>query len=166
MKIYQLIIVVILLFLAGLVLQVMQIPFYLNLSNSEPQGIYRLIPLDSHLKKGDLIIMKVPVQARPYVYGRGWLPNGWLLLKNVGAMTGDQVTITNDKILINQKDTGPVFQHDHQGRPLPEIRGSFRIQPGYFLPLATAVPNSFDGRYFGPVPLRVIVGEAKPFLIF
>ena len=166
MKIHQLSIVVILLFLAGLVLQVMQIPFYLNLSDSEPWGLYRLTKFTGHLDKGELIIMKVPVQARPYVYGRGWLPKGRLLLKNVGALTGDQVTITNDKISINQKDIGPVFQQDHQGKPLPKLRGSFRIQPGYFLPLATAIPNSFDGRYFGPVPLRLIVGEAIPVLIF
>ena len=110
--------------------------------------------------------MQVPVQARPYVYGRGWLPNGGLLLKNLQALPGDLVSITNDRIMINQQYYGPVFSKDSQGRPLPELRGLFRIQPGYFLPLATAVPDSFDGRYFGPVPLWLIMGEAKPVLLF
>ena len=123
MKIYQSIVLVILLFLAGLVLQVMQIPFYLNLSDSEPWGIYRLTKFTGHLDKGELIIMKVPAQARPYVYGRGWLPNGGLLLKNVGALPGDLVSITNDRIMINQKDTGPVFQQDQPGKAFTEAPG-------------------------------------------
>jgi conjugative transfer signal peptidase TraF len=167
MKSYKTITVIaIFIFLTGIVLAVKKVPYYLNLSNSEPWGIYRLTPFDGHLVTGELVIMEVPVQARPYVYGRGWLKEGGSLLKGIGAVPGDQVMITSGGILINQHYFGPVFKQDSQGKPLPELRGSFRIQPGYFLPLATAIPNSFDGRYFGPVPLRLIVGKAKPVLIF
>jgi conjugative transfer signal peptidase TraF len=167
MKNFQtIIIIIIFVLLAGLILMVKKVPYYLNLSDSEPWGIYQLTPFDGHLYTGELVIMEVPVQARPYVYGRGWLPKGGLLLKNIGAIPGDQVMISNNGIIINHKYTGPVFTKDSQGKPLPEIRGSFRIPPGSFLPLSTAVPNSFDGRYFGPVPLRLIVGKAKPVLIF
>lgn len=166
MKKYQVIIIAMFSFLVGLVLAVRRVPCYLNLSNSEPWGIYRLSPFDGHFIRGELVIMEVPVQARPYVYGRGWLPEGGLLLKSIGAVPGDQVMIASDGILINQQYSGPVYNQDSQGKPLPELRGSFRIQPGYFLPLATAIPNSFDGRYFGPVPLRMILGKAKPILIF
>lgn len=167
MKKYRIIIVIaIFSFLAGLVLAARNVPCYLNLSDSEPWGIYRLTPFDGHLFIGELVIMEVPVPARPYVYGRGWLPEDGLLLKSIGAMPGDQVMIASDGIRINQQYFGPVFKQDSQGKPLPELRGSFRIQPGYFLPLATAIPNSFDGRYFGPVPLRMILGKAKPILIF
>jgi type IV secretory pathway protease TraF len=74
--------------------------------------------------------------------------------------------IANDRMMINQEYIGPIFKRDSQGKPLPEIRGSFRIKPGCFLPLATAIPNSFDGRYFGSVPMRLIVGKAKLVLIF
>ena len=160
-----------LLFLLFLVLIIRIDHLYLNLSASEPRGIYQLMPSDSNLPdcylfRGELIIMKVPVQARPYVYGRYRLPDGGLLLKNIGALPGDLVSITNGRIMINQQYYGPVYSKDSQGRPLPEFRGSFRIRPGYFLPLATAVPNSFDGRYFGPVSLRLIVGEAVPVLLF
>jgi conjugative transfer signal peptidase TraF len=167
MKKYQVIIVIALFsFLAGLVLAVRSVPCYLNLSDSEPWGIYRLTPFDGHVFIGELVIMEVPVPARPVVYGRGWLPEGGLLLKSIGAVLGDQVMIANDAIFINQQYSGPVYHQDSQGKPLPELRGSFRIQPGYFLPLATAIPNSFDGRYFGPVSLRLILGKAKPVLIF
>jgi conjugative transfer signal peptidase TraF len=166
MKKYETIGLSIVVLLAVAVLAVRTLPYYLNLSDSEPRGIYQLRPFDGHLIPGELIIMEVPVQARPYVYGRGWLPKDGLLLKNVGAVPGDQVMISIDGIMINQKYTGPVFTRDSQGKPLPEIRGSFRVPPGSFLPLATAVPNSFDGRYFGPVPQRLIVGKAKPVLIF
>jgi conjugative transfer signal peptidase TraF len=167
MKNYQIIIIIaICVLLAGVVLVVGKSPYYLNLSNSEPWGIYRLYLFQGDLKTGELVIMDVPAQARPYVYGRGWLPEGGRLLKNIGAIPGDQVMIKNDRFMINQKYIGPVFDQDSQGNPLPKLRGSFRIKPGYFLPIATMIPNSFDGRYFGPVPLRLIVGKAKPVLIF
>ena len=152
--------------LAGIVLAIRKAPYYLNLSDSEPWGIYRLTPFDGHLMRGEFVIMKVPEQARPVVYGRGWLPEGGLLLKNVGAVPGDRVVIASDGIRINRQYAGPIFTRDSQGRPLPELRGAFRIQPGHFLPLAAAIPNSFDGRYFGPVPLRLILGQAEPVLIF
>jgi conjugative transfer signal peptidase TraF len=166
MRKYQTIVLIIFVLLASIVLAVRKPCYYLNLSDSEPWGIYQLMPFNGHLITGELVIMEVPVQAHPFVYGRGWLPQGGLLLKNIGAIPGDQIIIENSRIMINQKYIGPVFNHDSQGKPLPEIRGSFRIQPGYFLPLATAIPNSFDGRYFGPVSLRLIVGKAKPVLIF
>ena len=39
----------------------------------------------SELQIGEVVILKVPSRARTYVYGRGWLPEGWDLIKNVGA---------------------------------------------------------------------------------
>jgi conjugative transfer signal peptidase TraF len=167
MRNYQIIVIIAICgLLAGLVLVVGKSPYYLNLSNSEPLGIYLLTPFRGDPKTGELVILDVPAQARPYIYGRGWLPEGGRLLKNIGAVPGDQVIISNDGIVINHQYIGPVFDQDSQGKPLPKLRGSFRIKPGYFLPIATAIPNSFDGRYFGPVPLRLIVGKAKPVLIF
>lgn len=134
--------------------------YYINFSNSEPLGIYRLIPFDGSLKRGDRVVMKPPKQALPYIYGRCWLPDGWLLIKNVGALPGDSLLISDKAIYINGQFTGPVSQHDSQGMPLPRLRGCFKIDRGLFLPISTYIPNSFDGRYFGPVPFGLIRGKA------
>ena len=67
--------------------------YYINLSCSIPRGIYKVIPFDGQLKPGDIVIFDPPVQARPYVYGRAWLPKGWPLIKPVGAITGDEYQI-------------------------------------------------------------------------
>lgn len=139
---------------------------YLNLSNSEPLGIYRRIPFDGHLQTSELVFLVAPEQARPYIYGRGWLPEGWLLLKSVGALTGDKVTISNDSIKIKGVYTGPVLDKDNEGKPLPRLRGDIHIPAAHFLPIASRINNSFDGRYFGPVSYQLIQGKAIPVFTF
>jgi type IV secretory pathway protease TraF len=76
------------------------------------------------------------------------------------------VCISDTQTIINGRIIGPVLSVDSAGRPLPRIRGCLRISPGYFLPLSTAVPNSFDGRYMGQQPLRAVLGEVHPLWIF
>jgi conjugative transfer signal peptidase TraF len=140
--------------------------YYLNLSPSMPEGIYKLIPYDEHLKVGDIVIFEVPKKARPYVYGREWLPKGWLLMKKVGALPGDKIFITKDAININDQYVGPVFKKDHEGKPLPKLRGVLNIPENNFLPIATYIQNSFDGRYFGPISSNLIRGKAELIIKF
>jgi conjugative transfer signal peptidase TraF len=167
MKNYKAIVIIaIFVLLAGVVLAVRKAPYYLNLSDSEPWGIYQLTPFDGRLIAGELVFMEVPDQARPYVYGRGWLPEGALLLKNIGAVPGDKVIVDDHHIAVNGRYIGPISMQDHEGKPLPRLRGFLKIQSGLFLPISNRIPNSFDGRYFGPVPLRLILGKAKPVFIF
>jgi len=68
--------------------------FWLNLTDSEPMGLYRLEPLKGGVRRGELILMDVPKEFRKYVYGRGWLPEGWSLFKHVGAVAGDTYCVT------------------------------------------------------------------------
>jgi conjugative transfer signal peptidase TraF len=138
----------------------------LSLTDSQPYGIYRRIPLNGQLKHGELVLFKVPDQASPYVYGRGWLPKGWLLLKNVGALPGDRFTISNHCLMINNKYIGPVFKQDSKSKPMPRLRGCYQVPKGYFLPISTHIKKSFDGRYFGAISTKLIVGKAKPVIIF
>lgn len=139
--------------------------YYFNISASEPLGLYRKIPFNGKLKRGELVLMKVPPGARAYVYGRKWLPPGCLLLKNVGALPGDEYRISDTTFEINQCYIGPISRFDSHRKPLPRLRGIFRVPNGYFLPVSQYIPNSFDGRYFGPVPYGLIQGKAVPVLI-
>lgn len=140
--------------------------YYINYTASVPVGLYRMLPADDRVKLGELVFMEVPEHARPYAYGRGWLPEGALLIKRVGGVPGDKYAITDTGLSINGRFIGPVFEQDREGKPLPKKRGTWRIKQGYFLPVATGVENSFDGRYFGAVPVGLIRGKAIPVLIW
>jgi len=137
--------------------------YYINLTPSEPLGIYKKILFDGKLKKGELVIFKVPDAAKVYVYGRGWLKKEMPLLKEVRGIAGDQYTISSDGLLINGDHVGQVSTQDSQGKPLPKLRGRFVIKTGYFLPISTYSKKSFDGRYFGVVSVKSIIGKAIPF---
>lgn len=140
--------------------------YLLNLSNSEPIGLYRLKPFTGSLVRGELVVMNVPEQIKGYVYGRGWLPEPWPLLKTAGALPGDRYCISARELAINGVAIGPVFTDDADGLPLPRHRGCWQVQKGHFLPVATHRANSFDGRYFRTVSTAEIRALAEPLLTF
>lgn len=139
--------------------------YYFNFSNSQPIGIYRLIPLKGFVKNNDLVFIKVPQSVSSYIYGRDWLPEGGLLLKNVGGLPGDSYCITDTAFYINHKYIGPVSKVDSEGKTLPILRGTFKIREGDFLPVSRRISNSFDGRYFGEISLKLIQGKAVPVIV-
>lgn len=137
--------------------------YWLNLTDSEPRGLYRVDPVDREIRRGDLVVMTVPEPFRQYVYGRGWLPEGWALFKHVGAVAGDTFCVSSF-LTINGKPVGPVYPADEAGYPLPQLKGCGLVPAGHFLPVATRIRRSFDGRYMGPVRLDLIQGVARPVL--
>ena len=140
--------------------------FILNLTGSEPRGIYLQRPFGGTLCRGDLIFMKCPPGYEKFVYGRKWLPNGWPLLKTVRGIPGDCFCVSENDVSVEGKWFGPVFPRDGQGLQLPVIRGCRTIPSHYFLPIATGLENSFDGRYFGAVPDSLITGKAELIISF
>jgi len=153
----------------GLVMLLLSIPvkaslkksFYLNLSGSTPLGLYRVTSTGS-IEVGDLVIFDPPEGVHTFIYGRGWLPSGWPLIKYVGAVSGDTYAVEGSRFFINGKHVGQVFTGDSEGKPLPVIKGTVKVKPGEFLPVSTHISNSFDGRYFGPISLSAIRGKATP----
>lgn len=139
--------------------------FYLNLSSSMPRGLYRVTPPGT-IKRGERVIFSPPGWAQPFIYGRRWLPQGWPILKYVGALEGDTYCVQGKAFLVNQKYTGPVFVKDGEGRALYPAIGRHLVEKNSFLPVSTHIPNSFDGRYFGTVPLSAIKGKASPVWMF
>lgn len=140
--------------------------FWLNLTDSEPIGLYRVYQVDREIRRGDLIVMAVPDEFREYVYGRGWLPKGWALFKHVGAVAGDVYCVTGSWLTVNGNTVGPVYVADEEGRPLPRLQGCRQVPDGHFLPVATRIKRSFDGRYMGAVQLATIKGVARPVATF
>lgn len=140
--------------------------FWINLTDSEPIGLYRLHPLQDGVQRGEMVIMEVPDEFRRYVYGRGWLPEGWSLLKHVGGIAGDSYCIEKGRFIVNGRVVGPVYPSDQEGRPLPRMEGCREVPAGHFLPVAARIPRSFDGRYMGSVQLSAIKGVARPVIVF
>jgi type IV secretory pathway protease TraF len=100
--------------------------FFLNLTGSEPRGIYFLKPFDGSLHRGDLVFMKCPPGFETFVYGRKWLPNEWPLLKTVRGVPGDPFCVSETDVSVEGKRFGPVFSFDRQGLSLPILRGCRR----------------------------------------
>ena len=137
-------------------------PLLINLSASAPPGVYAVhAHPDRNYPTGTLIVLPVPDAFRKMVARRGWLKPGVPLIKTVGARSGDQVC-WETHLTVNDEDRGPILARDSAGRALPRPHGCARVPDGFFLPLSTRIPNSFDGRYIGVQPLAAIWGEARP----
>lgn len=139
--------------------------YWLNVGSSEPIGFYRLERFSGELTRGEMVIMRVPPAFEQYVYGRGWLPDGWPLLKHIAGVSGDTYCI-GAAVSVNGKELGPVYRMDDEGFPLPFRPGCHQIPEDHFLPIAARIKSSFDGRYMGPVHFSFIEGVARPIFTF
>lgn len=140
--------------------------YWLNLSRSEPIGLYRMETFHQPLKQGELVLLKCPPGYEKYLYDRHWLPEGWPLLKTVKGLPGDIFCISEQQLTLNRKYIGPVFAVDSSGLALPMLRGCRTVRDNHILAIATGLKTSFDGRYFGDVPVSLIIGIAQPVLTF
>jgi conjugative transfer signal peptidase TraF len=132
-----------------------------NASPSAPTGLYWLRP-GPGLRVGDLVVVTAPAALADFLAKRGYLPTGVPLLKYVAALPGQVVCRTDLTITIEDVVAGQALQSDHLGRVLPVWRGCHRVQHGDIFLMNVGVPNSLDGRYFGPISQQSIRGRALP----
>ncbi|RQW86457.1 MAG: S26 family signal peptidase [Geobacter sp.] len=140
--------------------------YWLNLSESEPVGLYTRETLHQPLNRGDMVLLKCPPGYEKYLYGRKWLPTGWPLFKTVAGLPGDTFCVSEKNLTLNGKQIGPVYAVDSRGRSLPVLRGCRTVRENHILAIATGLKTSFDGRYFGDVPVSLIIGTVRPVLTF
>ncbi len=89
------------------------------------------------------------------------------MLKHVAAHAGDTVQLDAAGIHVNGLllPNTAVQTHDSGGRLMPAYAsGEYHVAPGELWLYSNRVPNSFDSRYFGPVPQRNIIANLKPIL--
>src|SRR3546814_15964061 len=55
-----------------------------------------------------------------------------------------------------------VCSSDLLGRPLPRWSGCHTLGPSEVFLMNPTVPDSLDGRYFGPLPTTALVARAEP----
>ncbi|MDZ3836998.1 MAG: conjugative transfer signal peptidase TraF [Rhodospirillales bacterium] len=131
-----------------------------NASASAPIGLYRVLP--GKPASGDLVLVRTPDSARQLAAERGYLPHDVPLVKRVAALDGDTVCAANDVISVNGRVVAERLAHDRLGRRLPSWSGCHLLDGGEAFLLMEGVADSFDGRYFGPVPTVAIIGRLAP----
>lgn len=147
---------------------------FLNVTPSLPRGLWT----NSHrgqFGRGEVVSFCPPrnevfqgAKANGYLR-QGYCPGGIApLLKPVAAVGGDVVIVGSNSLVVNGvalRNSRPLFR-DGAGRALPRISpGEYHVRQGEVWLVSTYNPASFDSRYFGPIPTKSLIGEARPLLI-
>lgn len=110
--------------------------------------------------RGDLIVFIAPEQM-------GDNFKGHLAIKQVGAVAGDQVKVDRGVLYVNGMKVGALDIGYKAAQYLHVPESSFErfeiVPQGFVLALGTK-PRSFDGRYWGFLPVSNVVGSAYDIL--
>lgn len=132
-----------------------------NATASVPTGLYHIRGKAS-LHVGERVAIDPPPELRTYLAERGYLPSGVPLLKEIAALRGDRVCRIGLVITINGAEVGLARRLDSQARPLPDWQGCQTIRADQIFVMNRSAPDSFDGRYFGPIARSHVIGRASP----
>jgi conjugative transfer signal peptidase TraF len=135
-------------------------PILMNVSASEPEGIYRLT--NDAPMKGSLITFMVPAAVHPFVEAHLTYLEKTPILKEIIASTGDTVCARDQALWINGFSVGNIHRHTPAGVPLPQWRECRALRAGEYFVFSDKIPNSFDSRYYGPISRPDILGVYKP----
>ena len=143
-------------------------PFTINLSPSVPCGIYFVIPkiLQADYQKGDMVLFEVPAKIKQFMTQREYIDKNTYLLKQIQALEGDTYYVDDKAIYVNDEYVGDISTRDSLGRSIIPQYGKHHVNKGYFLPIGLNNKNSYDGRYFGEVPIKNIKNKVIPLIIF
>jgi conjugative transfer signal peptidase TraF len=136
-----------------------------NASESVPVGLYS-VEAGDQLAVTNLVVAMPPNSLATFLAERGYLPLGVPLIKRILALRGQSVCRNELVISVDGIAMGMALAHDRQGRPLPVWQGCRVMAHDEVFLMNWDEPASFDGRYFGPIPLRSIIGRAKPLWTF
>jgi conjugative transfer signal peptidase TraF len=137
-------------------------PSYIwNTSESVPIGLYRLQPVH-RLSVTELVAVRPPEPLETFLDWNGYLPVGVPMLKRILALPGQTVCRTGFTITVDEIEVGHARERDGRGRPLPVWQGCRVLSAGEIFVMNWQSADSFDGRYFGPIPASAVIGQAIP----
>jgi conjugative transfer signal peptidase TraF len=135
--------------------------FVWNASASVPIGLYAIRPAGA-LQVTELVVVRPPTPLASFLDERRYLPKGVPMLKRILALPGQTVCRTDRTITVDGTAMGQALDHDRSGRALPIWRGCRVVAGDEVFLMNWQSEDSFDGRYFGPLPASTIVGRADP----
>ncbi|RIV84001.1 S26 family signal peptidase [Aurantiacibacter xanthus] len=135
--------------------------FIWNASASAPIGLYRTHAAPDP-PANSLVAVIPPQQWAHWMAERGYLPEGVPLLKHVAAKAGQCVCRNGNMVSVDGQPVAVARDRDSRGRPLPVWQGCHKLRSDEFLFMNPSVPDSMDGRYFGPLPATTLLGRATP----
>ena len=132
-----------------------------NPSASAPIGYYWVdgIAANTKLKIGSYVVITTPSKYKLMAAKRHYLPINVPLIKKVVALSGDEICRQHQTVFINGKPVAEALIADTSGRKLPSWLGCFVLKGDEFFALMDA-KDSFDGRYFGALKTKNIIGIA------
>lgn len=132
-----------------------------NASASTPIGLYTVEPA-ARLEVTDLVAVNAPEPLASFLSDGGYLPRNTPLMKRVLGLPGQTVCRQGVLITVDGVEMGTALERDRLGRPLPVWRGCRVVADGELFLMNWEVPDSLDGRYFGPLPATSVIGRAIP----
>ena len=138
------------------------VPQYIwNLTPSVPRGLYAVEP-PRCLHVTTLVVVRPPPPLGSLLDHGGYLPLGVPLLKRIFALSGQTVCRIGTQINVDGIVAAPARERDGRGRPLPSWQGCHVIGDDEVFLMNWDEPDSFDGRYFGPLPKAAVIARAVP----
>jgi conjugative transfer signal peptidase TraF len=135
--------------------------FIWNASASVPIGLYAIRPAGV-LHVTELVAVRPPAALASFLDQRRYLPKGVPMLKRILALPGQTVCRSDRTITVDGIAMGEALDHDRSGRALPTWNGCRVVGSDEVFLMNWQSEDSFDGRYFGPLPASTIAGRADP----
>lgn len=145
------------LMLGSLTIQIRDLVLY-NQSNSVPPGFYMRV--DNPVELGRFATVRARDVSPSYTTLRSFDDRDDRFIKRIVAGRGQVVCASGADIWIDGLLVAHRLEHDAQGRALPRWEGCRTLQDEFMLMGDT--PDSFDGRYWGPVTAERIEGVWRP----
>lgn len=135
--------------------------FIWNASESIPVGLYAASPAQG-AKRGELVAIAPPGKLAALMAERRYMPLGIPMLKPVAATGGQLVCRIGVHISIDGNRVGDALARDRHGRDLPTWHGCHRVGAGEIFVMNPLSRDSFDGRYFGVLPMSSVRSRLRP----
>lgn len=129
-----------------------------NSSSSIPAGFY--LRTDAPIGRGAFVTVRAQDVAADYSRRRDFVDDGDRFIKRVAAVAGDTVCADGERVSVTGARTVLRRARDAAGRALPTWSGCRLLRDEVLLLGDTS--DSFDGRYWGPTPERLIEGVWRP----
>ncbi|MDZ4689839.1 S26 family signal peptidase [Terricaulis sp.] len=131
-----------------------------NPSNSISRGFYARI--DGSIDRGALVTVRALDVSPAYAAMRDFTDPRDRFIKRVAATSGQVVCARGGDLFIDGELAARRAQYDAEGRRLPTWSGCRTLNTDGILLLGDT-PDSFDGRYWGPISRRLVEGVWRPF---